>query len=259
MKVILTIAGSDTSAGAGIQQDLKTVTALGQYAVTVPTALTAQNTQGISKIMAVSGDMLRAQLDAILSDIRVDAVKIGMIPNEEAARIIVEKLAGADLPIVYDPVIISTSGTPLMTAGCEKYVKEHLFGLCTLITPNIPEAIRLTDKEETTTTDLNAIGKHLVRRYGCSFLIKGGHAEGDEMRDILYQADGTVHVYASNRIDSRNLHGTGCTLSSAIATLLGSGLQLPDAVKGAKEIIDKGIAQGRELRIGKGNGPLWLF
>lgn len=255
MKTILTIAGSDTSAGAGIQQDIKTITSLGHYAVTVPTALTAQNTVGVTMVMPVPDKMLQAQLDAIFSDISVAAVKIGMIPNEQAAHIIVNSISQLDVPVVCDPVMISTSGTQLMSDGCIEYIKQKLFPLCTLVTPNIPEAQRLASGYE----DLNNIGRYLTDRHHCAFLLKGGHATGNLMRDILYERDGSTHEYCSERIDSRNLHGTGCTLSSAIATLLATGLSLPDAIKGAKAVIDKGIAQGRNLHIGKGNGPLWLF
>lgn len=255
MKTILTIAGSDTSAGAGIQQDIKTITSLGHYAVTVPTALTAQNTMGVTMVMPVPDKMLQAQLDAIFSDISVAAVKIGMIPNEQAAHIIVNSISQLDVPVVCDPVMISTSGTQLMSDGCIEYIKQKLFPLCTLVTPNIPEAQRLASAYE----DLNNIGRYLTDRHHCAFLLKGGHATGNMMRDILYERDGSSHEYCSERIDSRNLHGTGCTLSSAIATLLAIGLSLPNAIKGAKAVIDKGIAQGRNLYIGKGNGPLWLF
>lgn len=256
MKTILSIAGSDTSAGAGIQQDIKTITSLGHYAVTVPTALTAQNTMGVTMVMPVPDEMLRAQLDAIFSDISVAAVKIGMIPNEQAAHIIVDSISQLDVPVVCDPVMVSTSGTQLMTDGCIEYIKQNLFPLCALVTPNIPEAQRLADAEH---EELDSIGKYLTDHYHCAFLLKGGHATGNIMRDVLYERDGSTHVYCSERIDSHNLHGTGCTLSSAIATLLATGLPLPDAVKEAKAVIDKGIAQGRNLHIGKGNGPLWLF
>lgn len=259
MKIILTIAGSDTSAGAGIQQDLKTVTSLGHYAVTVPTALTAQNTTGVTMVMPVPDDMLQAQLDAILSDISVAAVKIGMIPNGQSARLIAKSISQIDVPVVCDPVMISTSGTQLMSDGCIEYIKENLFPLCTLVTPNIPEAQRLVGAGNSGYENLDNIGRSLVARHCCAFLLKGGHAAGSIMRDVLYECDGSTHEYCSERIDSRNLHGTGCTLSSAVATLLATGLPLPNAVRGAKAVIDKGIAQGRNLHIGKGNGPLWLF
>ena len=257
MKTILTIAGSDTSAGAGIQQDLKTITALGHYAVTVPTALTAQNTVGVQRVMAVPDDMLRAQLDSVLSDISVAAVKIGMIPNGESARVITAAVSQLRVPVVCDPVMLSTSGTQLMADECIDYIMQTLFPLCTLVTPNLPEALRLSGLPAG--SDAEAMGRRLVSMCGTPFLLKGGHAEGRLMRDILYCPDGERHEYCSPRIDSPNLHGTGCTLSSAVAALLAEGRSLPEAVAGAKALIDKGIAGGRALRIGRGNGPLWLF
>lgn len=257
MKTILTIAGSDTSAGAGIQQDLKTITALGHYAVTVPTSLTAQNTVGVQRVMAVPDDMLRAQLDSVLSDISVAAVKIGMIPNAQSARIITAAVSQLRVPVVCDPVMLSTSGTQLMADECIDYIMQTLFPLCTLITPNLPEALRLSGLPAG--SDAEAMGRRLVSMCGTAFLLKGGHAEGRLMRDILYCPDGERHEYCSPRIDSPNLHGTGCTLSSAVAALLAEGRSLPEAVAGAKALIDKGIAGGRALRIGRGNGPLWLF
>lgn len=257
MKTILTIAGSDTSAGAGIQQDLKTITALGHYAVTVPTALTAQNTVGVQRVMAVPDDMLRAQLDSVLSDISVAAVKIGMIPNGESARIITAAVSQLSVPVVCDPVMLSTSGTQLMADECIDYIMQTLFPRCTLVTPNLPEALRLSALPAG--SDAEAMGRRLVSMCGTAFLLKGGHAEGRLMRDILYCPDGERHEYCSPRIDSPNLHGTGCTLSSAVAALLAEGRSLPEAVAGAKALIDKGIAGGRALRIGRGNGPLWLF
>lgn len=257
MKTILTIAGSDTSAGAGIQQDLKTITALGHYAVTVPTALTAQNTVGVQRVMAVPDNMLRAQLDSVLSDISVAAVKIGMIPNGESARVITAAVSQLRVPVVCDPVMLSTSGTQLMADECIDYIMQTLFPLCTLVTPNLPEALRLSGLPAG--SDAEAMGRRLVSMCGTAFLLKGGHAEGRLMRDILYCPDRERHEYCSPRIDSPNLHGTGCTLSSAVAALLAEGRSLPEAVAGAKALIDKGIAGGRALRIGRGNGPLWLF
>ena len=257
MKTILTIAGSDTSAGAGIQQDLKTITALGHYAVTVPTALPAQNTVGVQRVMAVPDNMLRAQLDSVLSDISVAAVKIGMIPNAQSARIITAAVSQLRVPVVCDPVMLSTSGTQLMADECIDYIMQTLFPLCTLVTPNLPEALRLSGLPAG--SDAEAMGRRLVSMCGTAFLLKGGHAEGRLMRDILYCPDGERHEYCSPRIDSPNLHGTGCTLSSAVAALLAEGRSLPEAVAGAKALIDKGIAGGRALRIGRGNGPLWLF
>jgi hydroxymethylpyrimidine/phosphomethylpyrimidine kinase len=244
MEVILTIAGSDSGAGAGIQQDLKTVTALGHYCATVVTAVTAQNTMGVLGVMPVGKDMLAAQLRAVLSDYAIGAIKIGMIPNKECAEAIVEALHDVACPVVCDPVMISTSGTQLMSDDCIEYVSEALFPLCTLVTPNIPEAERLCLPH-------GAKGRYSV-------LLKGGHADGCDMTDILITAEGEKHTFTSPRIETTNLHGTGCTLSSAIATYLAEGQSLSDAVRFGKDVINRGINGGKDLHIGKGNGPLWL-
>ncbi len=262
VKVVLTIAGSDTSAGAGIQQDLKTVSAMGHYAVTVPTALTAQNTMGVQRVMPVPTDMLRAQLDSIYSDIRLDGIKIGMLPNTDTARLVVEYIkkwreTNSALPVVVDPVMVSTSGTPLMADDCIEYVQTNLFPLCTLITPNIPEALRLLGAP-TAEADTAHLGLMLAKRYATAVLLKGGHAEGNDSVDTLCLPDGTQHRYTSQRISTRNLHGTGCTLSSALATALATGLPLPTAVARAKETIQQAILGGRHLHIGNGNGPLFF-
>ncbi len=272
-RVVLTIAGSDSSAGAGIQQDLKTITALGNYAATVITAITAQNTLGVQGVMPVSGEMVARQMRSVLEDLDVRAIKIGMIPTLEVAKAIVEVIKNhlsatgyhikpdqmdsqvqtgnqsssegrhpSPLPIVLDPVMISTSGTRLMAEECIDYVVHELMPLCTLVTPNLPE-IQLLDKT-------------LQGHYPTHFLVKGGHAEGEAMTDRLLMLDGTVHTYTEQRITTRNLHGTGCTLSSAIASLLADGHKLPEAVAGAKRFLTKAIMDGVSNQIGHGNGPL---
>lgn len=272
MKTILTIAGSDTSAGAGIQQDLKTITALGHYALTVPTALTAQNTLGVKSVMAVPDEMLEAQLDAIFEDFHVDAVKIGMIPQLSSAKIIVDKLSSLHVPIVCDPVMVSTSGTPLMSEECRLFVAKYLFPLCTLITPNIPEAnylaeIPMKEKSITLSEDskvavneqkTEGIGSKLASLYYTSILLKGGHRNDDIMLDTLYTTDGQEFSFSSKKIETRNLHGTGCTLSSSIACFLADNNTLPEAVSKAKEVINIGIENARNMIIGHGNGPLWI-
>ena len=244
MEVILTIAGSDSSAGAGIQQDLKTVTAMGHYCATVITAITAQNTMGVQQVMPVPSEMLRSQLVSVLDDMPVAAVKIGMIPDKECAEVIVEMLRTVSCPIVCDPVMVSTSGTQLMDDGCVEYIQQQLFPLCTLVTPNIPEAERLS---------LPSSAKGLY-----NVLLKGGHADGDDMTDRLVMIDGTECEVSTHRIASTNLHGTGCTLSSAIAVGMAEGKSLPEAVRQAKEVINKGILGGKTLSVGHGNGPLWI-
>ena len=262
MKTVLTIAGSDTSAGAGIQQDLKTITAMGLYALTVPTALTAQNTRGVRRVMSVPEDMIRDQIDAIFDDIRVDAVKIGMIPDIACAAVVASALRGRDLPVVYDPVMVSTSGHPLMTPDCMEYVMGELFPLCNVVTPNLPESesimAYLKKAGLSAESCSDSAGEVFARHFGTAFLLKGGHAEGEVMRDILYEADGRSHEYTTERIHSNNLHGTGCTLSSAIACGLACGLSLSESVQNAKKLVYEAIAAAKDLSIGSGNGPLLL-
>lgn len=249
MEVVLTIAGSDTSAGAGIQQDLKTITALGQYGATVITALTAQNTVGVQAVEPVSGEMVARQIRSVMDDLEVRAIKIGMIPTLDVARAIVEQIINyklqitnySSLNLVWDPVMISTSGTRLMAEECITYLQENLAPLCTLITPNLPESALFAPP------------------YKANMLIKGGHAEGEEMTDTLILMDGTRHTFTAQKIDSTNLHGTGCTLSSAIASYLAAGCPLPEAVAQAKDYLTRAIQAGKEQNIGHGNGPLGLI
>lgn len=240
MKVVLTIAGSDTSAGAGIQQDLKTITALGQYGATVITALTAQNTLGVQGVMPVPHEMVFKQIRSVMDDLEVRAIKIGMIPNREVAMTIVERLSKVKepIPVVWDPVMISTSGTRLMSEVCIDYLKEFLVPYCTLITPNLPES------------------ELFPPPYKANMLIKGGHAEGEAMTDTLILTDGSTYSYTEHRINSGNLHGTGCTLSSAIATFLALDYSLPEAVERAKKYLTFAIRAGQNQHIGQGNGPL---
>lgn len=249
MDIVLTIAGSDTSAGAGIQQDLKTITALGQYGATVITALTAQNTVGVQAVEPVSGEMVARQIRSVMDDLEVRAIKIGMIPTLEVATAIVEQITDyglqitndSSLYIVWDPVMISTSGTRLMAEECIDYLQENLAPLCTLITPNLPESALFKPP------------------YKANMLIKGGHAEGEEMTDTLILMDGSRHTFTAQKIDSTNLHGTGCTLSSAIATYLAAGCPLPEAVAQAKDYLTRAIRAGKQQHIGHGNGPLGLI
>lgn len=239
MEIVLTIAGSDPSGGAGIQQDLKTITACGCYGATVITSLTSQNTLGVQSAMAVPPDVVTSQLQSVLSDLRPSAVKIGMIPDREVAEAIVRSLSSIEVPIVYDPVMISTSGYLLMAPDAIDYIAQHLFPLCTLITPNLPEAERID-----------------VSSLKAAYLIKGGHADSDMMTDILHMPDGITRQYTTPRIRTRNLHGTGCTLSSAIASYLALGHTLPQAVALAKDYITSAIQRSVDIHIGSGNGPL---
>ncbi len=254
--VVLTIAGSDTSAGAGIQQDLKTITAMGSYGVTAITALTAQNTVGVQRVLPVDADMLKSQLDSLRSDIRIDAIKIGMLPNKECAQVVTDFLSTTHCPVVCDPVMVSSSGTPLMDDACIAFMTSQLFPRCTLVTPNLPESQRLTSMPQC--DDVDHMGTSLMRLATTAWLIKGGHSDASAVTDTLFLPDGSVRRYTSPRITSLNTHGTGCTLSSAIATALAQGMTLTDAVATAKRIIAQAISDARTLRIGHGHGPLWV-
>ena len=252
MEIVLTIAGSDPSGGAGIQQDLRTIESLGCYGASVITALTTQNTLGVQSVMPVPADVVRSQLEAVLSDLDVKAIKIGQIPSAEVAHVIAETLrhhlsiinSQFSIDIVLDPVMISTSGRRLMSEDAIDIVVSELFPLCTLITPNIPEM-------ET----LSGLSGFNARNY--NLLIKGGHAEGLEMADRLCLANGTERVYVTEKIESTNLHGTGCALSSAIAASLALGYSLEDAVARGKDYVTEAIRGGRNLGVGHGNGPVW--
>lgn len=291
--VALTIAGSDSSAGAGIQQDLKTMTKVGVYGATVITAITSQNTLGVKGVMPVPAEVVKSQLDAVLSDLHITAVKIGMVPNAAIAHVIADTLKTQKISIIYDPVMISTSGHRLMEEDCIQVVCEELLPLCTLVTPNIPEAELLMrqKKESKTSRDkktilaldhengkesdsekgqrkiLEKLGetnlafedakyKKLPLKYGTSFLVKGGHAEGEDLADILYSTTGESHRFPTKKIATHNLHGTGCTLSSAIASYLVKGNDLVTAISLAKQLLAEGIQKGANAHIGKGNGPL---
>lgn len=244
MKTILSIAGSDSSAGAGIQQDLKTATAIGVYCATAITAVTAQNTFGVRSVFPIPAQTLEDQIATVLEDLDIAAIKIGMIPNLECAETIVKSLSHIKCPIVCDPVMVSTSGTSLMENCCVDYIQHNLFPLCTLVTPNIPEWERLN--------------KCRTSVPSTSFLVKGGHATCIDMTDRLIMADGTEHCFNSVRIDSKNLHGTGCTLSTAIVAFLAKGMPLMESIFYGKQVINQGIEGGRNLNIGHGNGPLWV-
>lgn len=267
--VILSIAGSDCSGGAGIQADIKTISALGGYAASVITAVTAQNTVGVQAVFPLPDDIVRTQIKSVMDDLKPDAVKIGMIHNTSLVHVITECLKKYRPPfIVYDPVMISTSGRHLMTEDTIQTIQKELFPLCTLITPNLDEASLLYGSPIHTITDMQRAAQELSRQYNTSFLIKGGHLESDEMCDVFYHnplpaaktdASPACTLYAGPKIESHNLHGTGCTLSSAVATFLAYGNHPDEAIRQAKKYIGKAIECGKDLQIGYGNGPLWHF
>ncbi len=253
MNTALTIAGSDSSGGAGIQADIKTMTANGVYAMSAITALTAQNTTGVTGIMEVTPDFLAKQLDAVFTDIVPDAVKTGMVASSELIKTIAERLKKYDAKnIVVDPVMVATSGAKLISDDAIETLKQELLPIATVITPNIPEAEVLSGMTVHSEEDMIAAAKKIYEDYGCAVLCKGGHQINDA-NDLLYR-DGGYVWFKGRRIDNPNTHGTGCTLSSAIASNLAKGENLDKAVKLAKYYISGALAA--MLDLGKGSGPM---
>ena len=253
MKTALTIAGSDCSGGAGIQADLKTMTMNGVYAMSAITALTAQNTTGVRAIQESTPDFLKQQLDAIFEDIYPDAVKIGMVASSELIHVIADRLRHYDATnIVVDPVMVATSGSALMKNGAVKTLTEELLPISTLVTPNIPEAQVLSGLSIETKEDMFSAVKHIGDNCHCAVLLKGGHSINDA-NDLLY-ANGELHWFEGKRINNPNTHGTGCTLSSAIASNLAKGFNLVESVQRAKDYISGALAA--MLDLGEGSGPM---
>ncbi len=256
--IALTIAGSDSSGGAGIQADLKTFTAFAVYGASVITALTAQNTRGVQGVSAVAPDFVEAQIASVLDDLDVGAVKTGMLANAEIIAVVAGALSKRpDMQLVVDPVMVATSGDPLLQPDAVNAFKTLLFPRATLITPNLPEAARLlggpvAKTEAEAREQVQALGALGAR----AVLLKGGHGSGDEAVDLLLLADGQIRRFASPRIDTRNTHGTGCTLSAAIAALLAQAIDLETAVLRAKTFVHRAIEAGRAQSIGHGNGPV---
>jgi hydroxymethylpyrimidine/phosphomethylpyrimidine kinase len=254
MRCALTIAGSDSSGGAGIQADIKTMSALGVYAESVVTALTAQNTTGVQGIVATEPGFIRAQMDSVFSDICPDAVKIGMLPTAEAVHAVAEGLhAWSAQNVVLDPVMVATSGDALAEGGAVAALDE-LLPLACVATPNIPEAEVLAGMKISSREDMLDAGRAICERKGCAaVLVKGGHLV-ETATDVLVEATGTEIWFESERIETENTHGTGCTLSSAIASYLAKGESLSEAVRKAKAYLTEAIRTN--LGLGKGHGPV---
>ena len=253
MRTALSIAGSDSSGGAGIQADMKTMSAHGVYAMTAITALTAQNTTGVTGILEVTPEFLSMQLDAVFTDIFPDAVKIGMVSSAALIRVIARKLTDYRARhIVVDPVMVATSGSKLIQDEAIDTLKHELLPLAELVTPNIPEAEILSGMEIRCPQDMEQAARAISETYHCAVLLMGGHDLNDA-NDLLYK-DGTSTWFHGRRIDNPNTHGTGCTLSSAIASNLACGMELEDAVRNAKAYISGALAA--MLNLGKGRGPM---
>ena len=253
MKTALTIAGSDSSGGAGIQADIKTMTMNGVYAMSAITALTAQNTTGVRAIQESTPEFLKQQLDAVFEDIRPDAVKIGMVASSDLIRVIADRLRYYHAAyIVVDPVMVATSGSSLLKNDALQTLIEELLPLATVVTPNIPEAQVLSGLTIETRADMETAAKKIGGSYGCAVLLKGGHSISDA-NDLLY-AGGDLTWFEGKRIDNPNTHGTGCTLSSAIASNLAKGFSLSESVRRAKDYISGALAA--MLDLGQGSGPM---
>ncbi|MDO9164592.1 MAG: bifunctional hydroxymethylpyrimidine kinase/phosphomethylpyrimidine kinase [Rhodoferax sp.] len=254
---VLSIAGSDSGGGAGIQADLKTFAALGCFGMTAITALTAQNTCGVRAIHPVPPDMLRAQIDAVLEDIGADAVKVGMLHSPEIVRTVAQAIDRHHLSrVVFDPVMVATSGAKLIDDPAIAVLVTELFPRAALITPNLDEAGLLVGRPLASAQDMAQAAAELMARGARAVLLKGGHLAGDVVTDLLLQADCEPLWMQAPRIDTANTHGTGCTLSSAIAAHLALGATLADAVQQARDFVRQALRAGASVKLGQGEGPL---
>ncbi|RWR09834.1 bifunctional hydroxymethylpyrimidine kinase/phosphomethylpyrimidine kinase [Paenirhodobacter populi] len=256
---ILSIAGSDPSGGAGVQADIKAISANGGYAMAVLTGLTAQNTQGVRAVDLVSPEMVTAQIAAIRADIRIDAVKIGMLGSAAIISAVVAALDGLTAPIVLDPVMVAKGGDRLLASEAVAALRDHLLPRATVITPNLPEAADLLTLHEAQDRDGMAAQARLLLDLGPgAVLLKGGHLAEADAPDLLVTSEG-ARWFEGRRFATKNTHGTGCTLSSTLATLLGRGLPLPEAVPTAKAYVAGAIAAADRLQVGHGHGPTHHF
>ena len=260
-KRVLTIAGSDSGGGAGIQADIKAISACGCYAMSAITAITVQNTLGVTAVSPVPTEIIEQQIDAVISDIGVDTVKIGMLHSSEVMMAVKRVLELHKVTnIVLDPVMVSTSGHKLMQDDAIETLKKELLGMARVITPNIPEAEILLGRKICGQSDLPTCARELSQEMGVSVLLKAGHLDDKELVDILYNAENdTILELRSERRYTKNTHGTGCTLSSAIAAFLAQGMDLSGAVSSAKEYINQAIICGTDYEIGGGHGPVHHF
>ena len=250
---VLAIAGSDSGGGAGIQADIKTITMLGGHAMTAITAITAQNTLGVQSVFPVPAQEVEAQIRSVADDLGIDAIKIGMLANESLVLGVRDMLRTISAPIVVDPVMVASSGAPLNELGTAARMPE-LFEMATLITPNVPELSALTGLPVETIEQMEAVALALAERHGVAVLAKGGHLPGDVLTDLLVRPDGTITRWSDTRIETRHSHGTGCTLSSAIATGLAAGLGLEEAIGQARAFVRAALAAAPGL--GQGHGPM---
>jgi hydroxymethylpyrimidine/phosphomethylpyrimidine kinase len=254
---VLIVAGSDSGGGAGIQADIKTVTALGGYAMTAITALTAQNTRGVHDMLPIDTEFIRAQLEACLDDLGTDVIKTGMLHSASVIKAVaaVVDARAPGIPLVVDPVMVAKGGAPLLQPEAQEALRERLLPRAALLTPNAPEAEVLTGLPVRSPADLGAAADRLLLFGASAVLVKGGHLEGDTVVDLLRTADGFERRFASPRLETRNTHGTGCTLASAIATGIAEGLTLEHAVERARGYVQQAIRTAPGF--GSGHGPLY--
>lgn len=258
--IVLTIAGSDSSGGAGIQADIKTMSAIGVYASSAITAVTAQNTQGVTAIMGVDPKVVAAQIDAVFADLHPEAVKIGMLFSKDIVDAVADSLERwRPRWVVLDPVMISTSGSPLIGDDAVDALTRRLIPQATVLTPNRAEAAALAGMQVDSRGDMDEAARRILALGCTAVLMKGGHFDDEAMTDRLYLADASVHEYKGSFVDTRNTHGTGCTLSSAIASFMALGHQLPDAVGRAKSYLQSALEAGATVTIGQGHGPVNHF
>lgn len=257
--VVLSIAGSDSSGGAGIQADLKTFSALGVYGATAITAITAQNTQGVNAQLAIDPQMVYDQIVAVMEDLHPSFAKVGMLSNVEVVNAVAEALSRYRIPLILDPVIVSSTGHRLLSIEAQEVVKQRLLTLSTLVTPNIPEMEALTNHSVDTYEHKVEASKILFDYGAKAILLKGGHEEGEQMSDILFinsQSGVETTIFTSETISTRNTHGTGCTLSSAITAFMARGCGMVEAIAEAKRFITEAIRSGADIEIGHGIGPV---
>lgn len=252
----LTIAGSDSSGGAGIQADLKTFSALGVYGASVLTAITAQNTVGVQGVEMLPAAFVEQQMASVFDDLQIGAVKTGMLGTADIIRAVAQRLASTRVPCVVDPVMVATSGDLLIEEAAVTVIKTELFGVAALVTPNVDEAAQLLGLERATTRDELVAQGEALRSAGCNaVLMKGGHIDSERADDVLVTADGPV-IIEGRRVATANTHGTGCTLGSAIAAHLAAGFPLEAAVRASKTYLTAALEQADRLNVGTGNGPV---
>lgn len=258
---VLTIAGSDSGGGAGIQADIKAISAMGCYAASAITAVTVQNTVGVLAVHPVPLEILGGQIDAVLSDIGADAIKIGMLHSAEVVNLVADKITEYGIRnVVLDPVMVSTSGHRLIEESAVEVIKARLLPLARVVTPNVPEAEILIGRKIGGEADFKNVAQELAGTYGVSVLLKAGHLTDDILTDYFYNAeDTTLTLLPSRRVDTMNTHGTGCTFSSAFASALAKGEELTAAATSAKKYIEQAIISGAEYTIGNGHGPVNHF